>query len=819
MAKHLFRAVLPLVFLCIAGGTLTADPTSSTKTPLDATRLLSLVAGNCLPENVVAEIKVRGLAFRPSDEYRTRLTQAGATPQILQAVNRAALRAGVDADDAKNQADIWGHLAAAGQRIREKKFDDAEKELNDAIQSGSDKLDAGFIMGEDLRQQERWDMAISVYQEILRRDTRFPEAHTKLSYVLYRSGDGQSALREAKAALVATPNNPEARKDAGLALMTLQRFDAALAEYNEALRLKPDYENIHYDLGLLLYGKNDLPGSVVEYKKALALNPNDVNARINLALSYSQLNDNDSAVRELREAKRIAPNDIVVRQDLGSLLLQLDMLHDAILELRELEAIAPESAICHQCLGGALYQMQDYDAAIKEYQIAMRLAPQDASPLRDLGRVYEAQEKYDLALATYRDSLRLDPDSADAHLCIGRVLLLNKQPQSAVDELRRAADIEPANPQVHEQYGKALESLGDLAQAKSEYQQSLLLDKDNAFALLDLAHLLEQQGDWPAAMETYRAASKKVQEAVVSMRGASKVIVDAPGAYQAAKLRLQQHLADLRAAGKSDEAAELEARIASATASKGLSGKLDAAIEAGSTAANEQRFDDAFRNYSEAIKLAEQIRPPDARLVISLGALGALYYMRKDLAHSRETFEHQLKVATEIYGPDSPQLTHPLDSVCHVAVEQGDYPRAESLAQKEIAINEKTYGANSVGYSVALLTMARVYQGEKQYAKAVPFAENAVKLHEKLSPTPGPMILTSRRLLCSLYDSLLQSENAAACDAQLLPVMEYLYGPNNTALAPVLTSEVKAFRALGRQTEADAAENRLKNLQQSSALK
>ena len=50
------------------------------------------------------------------------------------------------------------------------------------------------------------------------------------SWPTRRLNEGEDALREAKAALVLTPDNAEAHKNAGLALTDLRKPDAAEAE-------------------------------------------------------------------------------------------------------------------------------------------------------------------------------------------------------------------------------------------------------------------------------------------------------------------------------------------------------------------------------------------------------------------------------------------------------------------------------------------------------------------------------------------------------------------------------------------------------------
>lgn len=804
------RIVCASILLLVCS-TITASSTpQKTNKPLTATTLLALLAGNALPENVVQAIDTRGLAFGPDWEYRKQLVEAGATAEVLTAISRAKVQSSEQGDNATT---IRSNLATGGKLIREGKYEDAEKQINTAMQAGADRLDAGFVMGEALRQQEQWASAVALYLEIVKEDSDFPEAQTKLSFVLHRAGDNEAALRAAKAALTATPNNAEARKNAGLALADLRKFDAAAEEYREALRLKPDYAFVHYDFGLLLYYKQDFDGSIAEYKKALALDPSSIDVRNNLALAYAQKPDITSAIRELREAKKLAPRNLKVREDLSSLLVRHNLNSDAVVELRELETMEPESTFCHLCFGSALYGVQDFEGAKKQYEIAIRLDPANADGYQDLGRTYEAQEKYDRALEQYQRAEDREPDSPGIHMDLARVLLQEKQPGLAVKEMELANQLQPGSSEIHEQFGRALEASGQLEQAKRQYREAILLDGDNAFALLDLAHSMEQQGDWPGAIETYRTAAKKVETAV--MRGGQRTVVDAPGAYQKAQLRFAQHLAELRAAGKSNEAAQLEARVNELQQAQGISGQLDAAMEAGAKAYRERRLEDAERSYKEAVKLAEQLQPHEARLVMSLNFLGSLYYSRKDYASAQATLERQLRASEEVYGAGSFQVERAIETMARVALEQGDTQRAESLGQQAVSMSEKSNGNDNLSFSMSLMTLGEVYLTEKRYEKAKPYFERAVKIHEQLSGPQAMILVSSKKRLCIVYDALGDLAQAEPCNRQLVPLMEQAYGANTSLLAPILTSEAKELRGLGREREAEEVERRIQTLSQS----
>jgi uncharacterized protein HemY len=103
---------------------------------------------------------------------------------------------------------------------------------------------------------------------------------------------------------------------------------------------------------------------------------------------------------------------------------------------------------------------------------------------------------------------------------------------------------------------------------------------------------------------------------------------------------------------------------------------------------------------------------------------------------------------------------------------------------------------------MGLITLGYVYYTEKQYEKAAIYLEKAVKIHQNLTGPQEMSLIGSERLLCMVYDAMDKPAKAETCNHQLLPLMEKFYGENNPALAPVLTSEAKALRALGREAEA-----------------
>src|SRR5260370_26002036 len=148
--------------------------------------------------------------------------------------------------------------------------------------------------------------------------------------------------------------------------------------------------------------------------------------------------------------------------------------------------------------------------------------------------------------------------------------------------------------------------------------------------------------------------------------------------YEAAKARVEQHLAALRGWGRSSEAAALEGRLRTASAAPNLSMKLDEATQAGAAAAAQRRFDVSRIKYKEAVQLAEQTQPHDSRLITALDQLGN-QYMGEDFAAADAAYSRELKAVQELYAPLSPMISMPLQSLDTSPLMRHDYPAAHKL--------------------------------------------------------------------------------------------------------------------------------------------
>ncbi|HLV86971.1 MAG TPA: tetratricopeptide repeat protein [Candidatus Sulfotelmatobacter sp.] len=773
--------------------------------PLRASEVMALEAGGAMQANIAYDISSRGLKFHPDEDFFALMKRAGADDNVLQALKSAKVEA---ATEAQPDSKLLQQLSDAAVLIKQKKYGDATTKLSDALDASFARMETGYAMAELLRHQDRFDVALNVYGEILETEPDFPEVHVKASYLLYRLQDSDNALNEAKAALAENPNNAEAFKNAGLALEEAQKFDAAIGQYKEALRVKPDYAAVHYDLGNLYYHTHAYDDAIAEYKKSLAIDPSDADAHTNLGLALKNKGNVTDAIPEFREAKRLNPNDPAIRQDLASALMT-QAPGAAITELQELEKRFPDFEVCHICLGRALSWQGDTKSAEVEFRKANELDPTDPDGHRGLGSIQEQQKNYDAALEEYRQAEKIGPNNSEAHQDAGRVLLAKKDYAGAVEELKQAESLSQASWEAHELYAQALMGTGKTDLAVGEFKEALALNPSRAYLSTELAGALEKKGDWVSAMQQYRKAV--LANANVRMKAQPGEAFEECGAecekqYTAAQGRFADYLSSLKSSGRKDEAADLEKRVAQLDTGSGTLEKVQMALKTGDQAFQQRNIADAEKAYKEAVDLAKTLPPGDDNLIVAWGRLGNAYGMQQKFTEAAEAFHQQLALAEKTYGPNSERSVEPLRFLGQLAAWQKNYTEAEGYLQRALDINLKMSGDNDPRAVESLRAMAGFYESQSEWPKAETYLLRAVKGAEVASPG---MVLIPLWGLCDLYDRWGKPDKSQPCWHRATEQMETQVGHDSPRLSESLTNEANALRKLGRAGDAEQLEERL----------
>lgn len=162
---------------------------------------------------------------------------------------------------------------------------------------------------------------------------------------------------------------------------------------------------------------------------------------------------------------------------------------------------------------------QDIEKAKATAAMHTELLPEDAAAHVQLATFHQLQREYDRAVAGYMRALDLDPGQVELLLRIAELHRGSGDLDSALAYHRRYTDESPRDPRGFTALGDLYRLMGDHAQAREAYERALLLEGDHVPALVRLARLEVNLGQFPAAerhfQEALEASTTAAQRALV----------------------------------------------------------------------------------------------------------------------------------------------------------------------------------------------------------------------------------------------------------------------------------------------------------------
>jgi len=233
--------------------------------------------------------------------------------------------------------------------------------------------------------------AIAQYEQALRLNPDFAEAHGNLGVALARMGRSEDAIGQYEQALDLKPDYAEGHYNLGNSLMQAGRPRDAMEQWGEAARLRPDFAEAHYNLGVALMGLGRLPEAVEHLEQALRVNPNYAETHNSLGVVLMRLGRLPEAVDHWEQALRLKPNSADVHNNLGIALFQLGRVSEAIEHYEQALRIDPDYLEAHFNLAVALEQAGRTQEAIGHYEQVLRIKPGYAKAQDRLARLRAAQ--------------------------------------------------------------------------------------------------------------------------------------------------------------------------------------------------------------------------------------------------------------------------------------------------------------------------------------------------------------------------------------------------------------------------------------------
>jgi tetratricopeptide (TPR) repeat protein len=239
--------------------------------------------------------------------------------------------------------DAAGHNGLALALVRKGQYDEAMAHFRKALQLKPDYAEVYFNLGNyywarhedidkadsarakaataDAREGEAplesaTDRAIENYQNALRINADYAEAHGSLGLVLAARGRLDQAIEHYEKALQLKPNLAETHNGLGVLLASKGQHKEALVHFRKAIEIKWDYPEAHFNFANSLAACGEWQEAIYNYQNAMALKPDWAEACNGLGAALAKQGKHDEAIQRFRQALKLNPKYAEARKNL-----------------------------------------------------------------------------------------------------------------------------------------------------------------------------------------------------------------------------------------------------------------------------------------------------------------------------------------------------------------------------------------------------------------------------------------------------------------------------------------------------------------------
>ena len=187
-------------------------------------------------------------------------------------------------------------------------LDFATTRFEQALRLNQNYAEAHYNLGVTLRELGKIKEAIKSYKNAISIKNAYPNAHYNLGNALLSLKQYNDAIKHFELALVFDPKFAQAYHNLGLSYKQLRKDLEAGNNFDKALVIKPDYAEAANNRGIIFQNSGDLGNAIKYFQKSLVMNPNLADAYNNIGLAEKEQNNTVNAIKSFEDALSIDPN-------------------------------------------------------------------------------------------------------------------------------------------------------------------------------------------------------------------------------------------------------------------------------------------------------------------------------------------------------------------------------------------------------------------------------------------------------------------------------------------------------------------------------
>lgn len=303
--------------------------------------------------------------------------------------------------------------ATGWQALKEKRYDDAQREAESVLNRKPQDEDANWLAAEVALAQGDTTRSLGYWYVVLEEDQTHPRAVLNTVEILISRNELDKAQQILDAALAQArkPDLPEYLYSQGVLLNAEGQDADAMVRISQAIDKNPREPLFYVALARIYEKKKVLALAIENYRQAIALDSTNADLRYSLGKDLMDSKQYSEALNEFKATKALDANYPNVHYQIGKLYFYAEKYDEAVVELAAaLKNAKEQNFFFCSIYGQALREVKQLEEAQEYLEKAYGMRPAEISTARSLALNSFELKKYDRAIEVYKQIIA-SPDA------------------------------------------------------------------------------------------------------------------------------------------------------------------------------------------------------------------------------------------------------------------------------------------------------------------------------------------------------------------------------------------------------------------------
>ena len=389
---------------------------------------------------------------------------------------------------------------------RQKKFDLALDDFNEALKINSNFSTAYSNRGLIYEEQKKYDLALDDYNKAILINSKYASAYNNRGNLYREQKKWNLALTDFNEAILIDPKLASVYNNRGNLYFEQEEWDLALADFNKAILFNINLAEPYNNRGNLYHKQKKWNSALADFNKAILINPKFALAYSNRGNLYSDQQKWDLALTDFNKAIQINPNLADPYSNQGNVYYNQKKLELAFAAYNKAIQVNPKYANAYNNRGKLYYEQKKWGLALSDYNKAIQINPNGADTYNNRGIIYFDLGKSDLALVDYNKAIQLNPNYAEAYYNRGIFYSDHKKLELAFADYNKAIKINPNNAHAYSNRGKLYSDQQKWDLALTDFNKAIQINLNLAEAYNNRGSIYYQKQNWDLALVDFNKA-------------------------------------------------------------------------------------------------------------------------------------------------------------------------------------------------------------------------------------------------------------------------------------------------------------------------